>query len=197
MAFLQQNQAQRGQFENSIRTTIMDLLKQPAVDPASAASDPRAAAFRNARNREFNLGRAQVVEGNAYQGISPTSGGTESALERGRENVGQASSEFEANLIGEQLKERQQRLLQALQLGAGVLPADQEADIRRELSALDNQLREKLGFADIGLRRSLGGGQLGLGLLETLLGNQYNQDRLGFDYSRLQALLNAGIFDLF
>lgn len=51
-------------------------------------------------------------------------------------------------------------------------------------------IQQLLGLKNLDLQRFLGEGQLGLGLFNGLSGNLNFLDRLGFDYSQLQALLN-------
>ena len=47
------------------------------------------------------------------------------------------------------------------------------------------QLQGNLGYGDLNLRDMLGRGQLNLGLLNALQGNQHFYDSLGFDYNSL------------
>lgn len=68
---------------------------------------------------------------------------------------------------------------------------------QERLAAMDAEVRKlgintqgDLGQLDIALRSTLGTGQLNLGLLQTLLGNNQANNSLGFSYAQLQALLN-------
>ena len=82
---------------------------------------------------------------------------------------------FQSQLAAREMQSRRQQLMQALQMGAGLLSADQQRDLQRELSTLDAAIRQQLGQGQL----ALGQGQLGLGY-----------DTLGADIGYRQAMLN-------
>jgi hypothetical protein len=57
------------------------------------------------------------------------------------EKAGQASGQFEAQLMGREVSARRDEIAQALQLGAGQLSDQQRLDLTRQLGLLDAQLR--------------------------------------------------------
>jgi hypothetical protein len=80
--------------------------------------------------------------------------------------------------------------MQALQL-ADALGARSEAQtLQSELAQLDGMIRQQ----GMGIQYDLGRGQLGLGLLGTLLGNQQANDQLGFNYANLLSSLNRNSY---
>ena len=61
------------------------------------------------------------------------------------------------------------------------------------LSAAHTPSDFALGQADIGLRSRLGEGQLNLGLLNALLGNQQFYDTMGWDMGKWESILNQSL----
>lgn len=84
---------------------------------------------------------------------------------------------------------------------AGLGQQGYQAQLQAMLQGRGLDLQGELGRGDLDLRRYLGQGQLGLGLMQQLFGNEQANNRLGFDYTQLQtnanrdaimALLNGG-----
>lgn len=59
------------------------------------------------------------------------------------ERSGQRTGAFEAELIGREIQSRRQEIAQALQGMQGILSADQQVGLQRELAALDNAIRQQ------------------------------------------------------
>lgn len=195
LQLMQQNDARRRSFEDTVRQQVLGLL-QAGQRPIDADTSPEARAFRRISERQLAMNRAQQAEQRAARGVGAVGGGEvsgalESDIATGQSQLAERLQAFESQLVSQQLRERRQQLMDALRLGAGILSRDQSDALQRELATIDAQLRRELGFADIGLRGFLGGGQLSLGLIQTLLNNQLGYDRLGFDIGALEAGLNA------
>lgn len=99
------------------------------------------------------------------------------------EKAGQAKGLFEANLVGRELQSRRDEIQNALQSLAGMLNADQQRDLTKELGMIDAQLRaagmesnERLGMAQIGSNQGIANGQLGFNY--TQLESNANRDAL-------------------
>lgn len=142
--------------------------------------------------------------------------GAEGTLEGGNfaAQVGQINDLYhqrqaaaEAQLMNQQLGQRRAQIMQALQLGSGLIDADTERGLRKELADMQNQQF----YQDLGLRADLGFGQLDLGWAQNALqgelgrgdlslrGRQLDQqnsqfyDRLGFDQASFEAQMNNAI----
>lgn len=93
----------------------------------------------------------------------------------------------------------------SVKMALGQMDADlrkQGLSLQERLAILDNEVRKygidtqgNLGNLEIALRKELGIGQLKLGLLQTLLGNQFNYDNLGWDMAQWGADQNANIMN--
>lgn len=139
-----------------------------SVDP----SDPIIRAQVDPYRAEQERARRNLVSDAAETGrpLGPTQAAM--AAERTSQNVGS----LQAELMARTLASRREGIAEALDSMTGILTADQQASLQRELAQLDNvirqqqlglsarelNIRESLGLGDIGLRRELGLGDLGL-----------------------------------
>lgn len=202
---------QQDALQQQLRDQIMKQLGQPIGDPTQ---DPiyqqQVNAFDVASQREQQRQRGQLAERNAASGTLQ-SGGFNSQVANLGERFGEQRTGFAADLAGKRLTEQQEQLNRAQQLARMLGDRDLEQQLTerqqalggygQQLGALMQQrgidLSGELGRGDLDLRRYLGKGQLGLGLLSTMLGNEQANNRLGFDYTQLQSLMNRNaIMDL-
>lgn len=109
------------------------------------------------------------------------------------ERVGQNVGSFQSELMSRELSSRRAEIADALSSMGGLLDANQQAGLQRELANLDNaikqyqlgisdrdlDLRSGLGFGDLGLRRELGMGGLNNDLMRIMLQNQQFYGDLG------------------
>lgn len=204
---MQRNQAgaeDQGRFENSIREQVMRMMdqNQPVTNADQINALPESAAFNRVTERSADAARMRSAEQRAAQGVGQNQHGEVGGALGGdieNQNIGMAEQmqAHQSQMVLQDLQQRRQSLQQALQIGAGIMNADQQRELQRQLAALDASIKTELGRADIGLRGQLGGGQLSLGLLQALLGNQFNYDQLGLNAGQIEAMLNqqsAGSF---
>ena len=166
----------------TIRQGIMDLLRnsQSPVNADALNASPEAQAFRRVAEREMMRQRAQSAESAAARGVGATgvageqSGALQSAIGQGQEGLAERMQGMQSQLVSRELQNKREGIVQALQLGAGVMGRDQEVQLRQQLAALDAQLRRE------GYRSQEGMLGSELGSRERLQGNQ-----LGFDYGAL------------
>jgi hypothetical protein len=191
-------------FEDAIRNQILGLIQssQQPVNADEINASPEARAYRRISEREMQGQRARMAEQLAARGqgqnqFGEQGGALQSGIQGGGEQLAERMQAMESQMVAKELMGRRQQLMDALRLGAGILSQDEQGQLQRELAALDNQLRRELGFADINLRGQLGGGQLSLGLLQTLLGNQQFYDKLGFDVGDMESLFNQNAMRFF
>lgn len=107
------------------------------------------------------------------------------------ERAGQAAGGFEANLVGQEIKARRDEIAQALQSMQGMLTAEQQMSMQKELARLDDATRRYTADASAAssrystdASRYAADQQAGIA-----------RDRLGYDYAQgdnqmLQQLLN-------
>lgn len=114
-----------------------------------------------------------------------------------RERAGQAIGSFEAELVGKELQNRRDEIRQALEQFGGMLDADQQRQLQRELANLDAQLKQQgldvqssLGGRELDIRERLGTAGLNVDLMGLLLGQQRFGDQLGFDIADREAFYN-------
>ena len=195
--YMQQQQAQaaaeqqrKAAYEDAIRQQILGIMNQnQGLDINNPGSDPASKAFATIQQRAADKFRADQAEQRAAQGIGQNQQGEVSGALAG--DIGGAQSTLAENIAGfqsrmvvDQINQRRAQLMQALQIGAGLLGQDQQTAIQRELAQLDAALKQNLGAADIGLRSFQTQGNLSLGLLQSLMQNQQYYDRLGYDIGR-------------
>ena len=124
-----------------LRKKLLELIAGNGQD-LSAAVKPQAEAYTREQERAAGNQRAQLAQRLQASGQGAVQGGSSGALESGmigiNENVGNQSAAFHAHLVGQELENRRGQLMQALQIGAGILNQDQMLQIQRELAAIQS-----------------------------------------------------------
>jgi len=153
------------------------------LDPNNPAITAQRSAFN--RRNEQQTGRERLAMAERAAASNGLGSGGFSADIAGAENAraGRAA-DFEGQLLGQELSSQRDRVMQGLQM------ANQTGN-----AAMSRALQEKLGLIDADIRRTGQKGQLGLGMLQTLLGNQRAQDALGFNYAQLGANANQNFLN--
>lgn len=178
-------------FGDSVRDQILALLTQDpnAIDPNSPALTAQRDAFNLTQARGVEQQRNALAERLAASGGASAGGG--GALDAGIQQIHQgstdAAAEFEGLLMARELQSRREQIAHALQLGTGLFTAEQQMALQSQLGHLDAEIR-KLGIQTQG---QLGLGQLNLGLLNTLAGNQQFYDNLGWDMGKFAHLMSS------
>lgn len=167
--------------EEAARRRLQELLglSYGEVDMNSDAMRQQMDTYRRNVQQGSNRLRAQQAERAAREGSAGTGGSdvlNDAILQKEAEGV----ADFQSGLIGDELKTQRATLQEAIQLA---IQTGQQDKAR--------ELQERLGEMDIDLRRYLGKGQLGLGLLQALMGDQQFYDRLGLDWAGLQNKANT------
>lgn len=174
---------ERDKFNAAVRDRIMQQLEAlpqgaPSIEDADLA--PQQAAFSSAARKAEQRNRAAMAERMAAQG-NLDSGAFDSVVERGGMNTQSLEAANAAQLVGERSRQRLAELQTIMQMGAGVMSADQQQELQRQMALLDAEIRRNSFQGDLSLRKTLGGGQMQLGLLDLLTKNQQFNDQLGFD----------------
>lgn len=159
---------------NLAQETLQNLLKQgDTFDPNNPAATAQRASFDRVNSRETGRARIAAAERRAASG-QLGSGGFDADIAGAEQAQGDRASGFESQLVTQELSAQRQKVQQALALA--VQSGDQNAA---------RQLQEKLGTLDLDLRGKLGKGQLGLGLLNSMLGDKQSGNALGLGYAQL------------
>lgn len=179
----------------SLQQGLVNRLNPGPVDASNPAIAPAIAANNLQAQRQYDLARNDLAELNAGQGTN-NSGGMNSQILGLRQNLGQQEGQFAGqavqNLQGQQNQNQTYALSQALGLLTGQQNLAQQAALAQIQADLQKSALEQQG--------QLGQGQLNLGLLSTLLGNQQAQNSLsaqmgefgaGLDSSMLLGLLGG------
>lgn len=154
-------------FGDQIRAQLMSLLNQPAVSENDPDISGAISANRVATERSLAQERDQISESANAQHLGGA-GSTEAQIQAARERTGVGQGQFAGNMVAQQALARRNQITQLLQIGAGVMTADQQQQLQRELANLDAQLRQQ----------SI-----------TNQNNQFN-DQLGVNVGEFQANLN-------
>lgn len=166
-------------YSELLRNSIMQAI-QEGQQPVNA-SDPmvapiiQALSAQSQRSKEANQGR--VAEQLSARHLL-NSGAYDTSVERYNQGVDESASNSTAQVMTQVLGQRQQRLMQAIQLGANYLTADQARQLQAELANVNSAL------AQYQVK-----GNLGLNLLQALLTSQFGYDQLGLqagEFSQLQ-----------
>lgn len=195
LAYLQQRDAERTQQTAAVtdasRQAMLKLMGDnqqiPTIDDPTLK--PQADAYNAQRTRGARDERSALAERAANQGLlqgGQSSGAFDTGMQGIEETASQDKSSHDAALVGSELQARRGQLMQALQLAEALGARTEAGNIQSELAALDAQLRT----TGMGIQSDLGRGQLGLGLLGTLLGDQNQKNQLGFNYADLLSRLN-------
>ena len=181
-------QQRKQSYEDAIRQQILGIMGQNQ-GPFDAENDPASKAFTRVQQRAADKFRADQAEQRSVQGLGQNqqgevSGALGADIGGAQSTLAENIASFQSKMIVDQINQRRQQLMQALQIGAGLLSQDQQVSIQRELATMDNALRQNMAQADIGLRQYGQQGQLSLGMLQALMGNQHFYDRLGYDIGR-------------
>lgn len=184
-------QAQRDQLYGTLMGRAQQSTNINADDPVIRG---QVEAFRNEQTRGKRDYLSDVAE--SAGSLANLRGEKRMAAER----TGQATGGFQAQLLGRELSAKRAEIADALQSMGGMLSADQQANLTRELGNIDSQLRSVgtgfqgagvgfggaaaagglgLGFGRLGLDTELGRGALSNELQRALMQNQQFYSGLG------------------
>lgn len=202
---------------DAFKKALMDQLSKPigvsANDPTIKAQTD---AFSNAQTRASQRDREAMAGRAAATGqLSDLSsgGGFDQGLSALQQQQGESEAGFAANLTGQELNKQRDELYRYATLAGNQLSGEESRALQEKMHNLDAQIqREQMAQQgtqfgqDLGLRRELGQGQIGLGqgdlalrgrlgdqqgnlgLLQLLTGNQ----QFGQDLSARLGMFGAG-----
>lgn len=181
--------------QNALNTNVWDRLNQllsstPGYDRESPENRMQLDMQRANSARAAERSRSKLAERAAATGTLST-GGFDTGVQGIYAEQGRDDASFEADLARDSLQQQRDQISEALRIGAGLLTADQQNQLTERLAMVDAALRQQ----GLNLQGQLGRGDLASRLLQLLLGDRQANDRLGFDYTQLEALLNGKAFD--
>jgi hypothetical protein len=166
-----------------LQQRIQELLGTQTgdVNTGSQEYQSQLGSFKRSQGKAMEQAKRAAAERGAFNGTLGSGGFDAQMGTLDQEAIGR-TGDFEAGLAGQQIMRQREDLQNAMQLA-------QQGGMAAEARAL----QEKLGMSDIELRKYLGKGQLSLGMLGTLLGNQRAQDALGFNYAQMGQQMNQSM----
>ena len=168
------------ELQKLLLTGNTDAMKLDMNNPAIAAQRQ---AFDRTNERSRTRERLAAAErGAATNGLGQ--GGYNADLMAAERGAGDRAANFESQLMTQELAGQRERVMQAMNMA---MQSGNQAQARA--------LQEKLSTMDIDLRKRLGTGQLNLGLLQTLMGDQRSKDALGLGYAQLGQQANQGLLN--
>ncbi len=169
-----------------VQQQIQELLNTGST-PAMSNVDPNNPAMvaqRNAFNRMNERGgtreRLSAAERASARGTLGT-GGFDAGQQSIEQGMGDRAAGFESQLMSQELQGQRDRVMQAMQMASQSGDSAQSRALSERLATIDNQLRRE----GMTMQNRLGQGQLGLGLLQALMGDRRAGDALGFNYAQL------------
>lgn len=188
----------------AFQQAMVNKLAPAPVNAQNPAIKGSIDANRLAEQRGFERNRNMLAERAQAGGFSDSGALDSLLLGLGQERSGREAA-FEGQQLGQLQRQQDDDVMRALALAGGGLGQLQGFDLQRTLADLDAALRREglgvqrdLGNRDIALRDKLGSGQLNLGLLGLLSGNdQFSKSlsaQLGMRDADRDAAFWGGLF---
>lgn len=192
---------ERATWRNQMRGNIMGEFNKAAapVDPNDPIISRARQVHDAASQRAFNTGREAMAARSIASGTGQQ-GASDAYLQSSSENLAKDNSSYESGLMMDEVKQRRQQVLQLLNLGSGVLTADENRMLQEEMGTMDAQLKQLgltsgayLGGMGIQSQRDLGFGGLDIQRMGLSNQNQQFYDKMGNDNGMQEALMNQMI----
>lgn len=173
---------------NLVQDELQKLLKTGStegmtLDPNNPAIQAQRSAFERRNSQQTGREKLAMAESAAARnGLG--SGGFSADIAAAENARAGRSADFEGQLLGQELQSQRDRVMKGIEM------ANSSGN-----AAMARQLQEKLGLIDADIRRTGQKGQLGLGMLQTLLGDQRAKDALGFNYAQLGVNANQNLLN--
>lgn len=180
--------------QDVVRNTYLQQATQPVdVNAQTPVVKSQTDAYRAEVGREINDFLNQQAEAAGPYATGALRGQARMAAEKG----GVETANFQAQAIANELQSKRAEVQNALSQLGGLITADQQAALQKQLADLDAQLKT-LGIStsaqtaanQLAVQQALGVGGLNLGLIQALLQNQQFGDSLGLNAAEYEAYLN-------
>lgn len=151
----------QGLSNNVMGAINRDINRTGVVDQADPAYRQAVDANELQTNLAAQRARAAAVQRRAATGTG-TSGAVDTDVNKILEDQALQNKTFEGNLLGQFRQQELARAQQGLQLGSGMLTAEQERQLRAALTREGYDVQRDLAADDLNFRRDALGQQLGL-----------------------------------
>lgn len=171
--------------EDQIFKKIQDLLNPKGYDPNAPENVAQKNVMGAQNQRAAERRRAQMAERAAARGETGA-GGFDVEVDKINADRGMADAAFEADLMKDELQNQRAQLMQALEMGRGIMGDRETRALQEKLGLLDAEIR-KMGIKQQG---ELGRGDLAVRLRQLAQGDRHFYDNLGSENSRWLADYN-------
>jgi hypothetical protein len=154
---------------------VAQMIDEGSKPIGDVSTSQQARAYQVASQRNAEQNRSAAAERRAASGML-FSGPMETDINAIDQQRSEKQSAFEAQLTTMLLQDRQQKLSKALDIGVGIMSADQQAALQEQLQSVNAELASS---------------QLQLQLMNSILSNSHFYDQLGFNIGATQAGLNG------
>lgn len=174
-------------YDELVRNAIMEAIRsgQQPVDATDPMIAPLLAAVQGQGQRAKESNQGRLAEQLSAKHLL-SSGAYDTGVERYNQGIDEATGGTLAQLMTNVLSQRQQKLMQAIQMGANYLNADQARQLQAELSNVNSALAQYQAKSSVGL-----------GTLASLLQNQQFYDQLGSNIGMFTANQNSNASNFF
>lgn len=168
-------------YDDLVRSAIMDAISsgQQPVDASDPMIAPMLAAVQGQAQRAKESNQSDLAERLSAQHLL-SSGAYDTGTERYNQGIDEATGGTVAQLMTQALSQRQTKLMQAIQMGANYLNADQARQLQAELANVNSALGQYQAKSSVGL-----------GTLASLLQNQQFYDQLGVNIGEFASNQNS------
>lgn len=168
-------------YDDLVRNAIMDAIRtgQQPVDATDPQIAPLLAAVQGQGQRAKEQNQGQLAERLSAKHLL-SSGAYDTGVERYNQGIDEATGGTLAQMMTSVLSQRQQKLMQAIQMGSNYLNADQARQLQAELASVNSALAQYQAKSSVGL-----------GTLASLLQNQQFYDALGNQIGQFASSQNS------
>jgi len=159
-------------YQDALLQYMSKAQETPSLTDSTLA--PQVEVFRAQQQRNQERNRLSAAERAAATGQSE-SGYLDNLIQKGVQEQGFNTAAFNANLLGSEMGKRREELQSALQLAR----ATGDTEAARELQTRLAQASAAMQQQGLNLQGQLGGGDLSLRLMQTLMGSDQFYDQLG------------------
>ncbi len=143
----------QNQMAEMVRKSIMDQLGSEPYDPsADPLFQSQAGAYRTAQQRAQERDRSALAERNAAEGGNVTDGSFQTDITGLNQIRGENEAGFEAGLAGQLNQQREAKIQNALQLGAGFLSQEEQGALQKELAQIQASTAKDLQQSQFGFQ---------------------------------------------
>lgn len=170
-------------YQDALLNVLGRSQQTPSLDDPTLK--PQVEVFRAQEQRNQERQRRAAAERAAASGTNQ-SGYLDDTIMRGIQDQGFNTARFNAGLLGNEMDKRRQELQAGLQLASATGNAEAARELQERLAQVSASMQQQ----GLSLQDRLGRGDLGLRLMQSLMGNNQFYDQLGINTAMGQEGLN-------